>query len=695
MPTITVVKISPHVEAGVVKITRYFMDWAGGQVKDEKTLSEGGSYTWEVQWDEAPPYKLEFIPSGEYNFVGWRWRRPDGSLGPLQEDRVSYRLASYDIIAYFKSKATYTLILDKQGEGEVTNPGVDLPFPRTLTYHKWDVADIRCYPATGWYFDYFNVDGRRELGYIDNVGGLPMNALDLVMTANHTVICVFGKWLKIEGYLGSGSGYVDITMGDGTISRWSIYNRKAGEQVTLRATGMSGYVFDYYLVNGVKYTDNPLTFILQGDVRYEAYFKAPSPPPPEKVTLTITTTTGGTTSPGPGTYTYDKDSQVTVTAIPDNGYEFLSWGLNGYVSYNNPITVRMTKSLTLKAWFKPVSPPPQTFLLTISVSGNGTTDPAPGSYSHTAGTQVTVTAIPYTNYKFVKWKLTWSGGSSESTSNPITLTMDRDYTLVAFFEPITPKVTLTIATTTGGTTTPAPGTYQYNKGSQVTVTAIPDSGYQFDYWNVNGTKNTSNPITLTLNTDVTLTAYFKSVAPPPPEKVTLTIAVPEHGTTSPAPGTYQYNKGSQVTITAIPASGYEFWLWVINGINFTQNPITLTLNTDTIVVAYFRKVTPPPTGKGRLEVHAYADGREVAAQVSIDTSQYSTPFILDVSPGTYTLKATFYDQEQTKTVVVTEGQTTRVDFTFKAPPPAKAPFPWWIIGPLLFGTGALAAGRKR
>ncbi len=41
--------------------------------------------------------------------------------------------------------------------------------------------------------------------------------------------------------------------------------------------------------------------------------------------LTITAGSGGTTDPSPGTYTYNEGTEVTIRAIPDNGYEFSGW----------------------------------------------------------------------------------------------------------------------------------------------------------------------------------------------------------------------------------------------------------------------------------------------------------------------------------------------------------------------------------
>jgi len=68
--------------------------------------------------------------------------------------------------------------------------------------------------------------------------------------------------------------------------------------------------------------------------------------------------------------------------------------------------------------------------------------------------------------------------------------------------------TLTISASSGGTTIPAPGTYTYNYGSSVTVTPSATSGYVFSCWLLDGGMYYQNPITVTMDADHTLTAYF-------------------------------------------------------------------------------------------------------------------------------------------------------------------------------------------
>ncbi len=72
--------------------------------------------------------------------------------------------------------------------------------------------------------------------------------------------------------------------------------------------------------------------------------------------------------------------------------------------------------------------------------------------------------------------------------------------------------TLSISTTSGGTTSPAPGTYTYSYGEAVTVTATAYYGYGFDYWVLDGGMYMQNPIEITMDQPHTLEAHFKSTS---------------------------------------------------------------------------------------------------------------------------------------------------------------------------------------
>jgi parallel beta-helix repeat protein len=81
--------------------------------------------------------------------------------------------------------------------------------------------------------------------------------------------------------------------------------------------------------------------------------------------------------------------------------------------------------------------------------------------------------------------------------------------------PPPPTYSLTITTTVGGTTDPAPGTYTYTANSTVQVTAIPEANYLFDYWELDTINvGSANPYTVLMNKDHTLKAVYSLIPPP-------------------------------------------------------------------------------------------------------------------------------------------------------------------------------------
>jgi hypothetical protein len=113
---------------------------------------------------------------------------------------------------------------------------------------------------------------------------------------------------------------------------------------------------------------------------------------------------------------------------------------------------------------------------------------------------------------------------------------------------------LTITSTVGGTTNPLPGTYNYTEGSSLNVTAIPNPGYSFDYWLLDGEERTENPITMIINANHTLEAVFVDIPPEisiiSPENKTYPIKdVPLTFTVSESTSWIGYSLNSQKNVT--------------------------------------------------------------------------------------------------------------------------------------------------
>jgi len=184
----------------------------------------------------------------------------------------------------------------------------------------------------------------------------------------------------------------------------------------------------------------------------------------------------------------------------------------------------------------------QTYATTLQIetTTGGTTDPPPDLYFHLVGDVVSVLTIPDLDYEFEYWIF---NGVNVGPQNPIEILLDSNYTLQAVFAQITYHQ-LTITSTGGGTTDPAPGTHTYVNGTVVLVTALPDVGYSFDYWRLEGEVGTVNPIIILVAADGTLEAFFVDDIPPdigspvqdpsedvePYQNVTVTVSVTDLGT---------------------------------------------------------------------------------------------------------------------------------------------------------------------
>lgn len=145
--------------------------------------------------------------------------------------------------------------------------------------------------------------------------------------------------------------------------------------------------------------------------------------------------------------------------------------------------------------------------------------------------------------------------------------------------------TLSVSASPSGAGSVAPAGGEYEPGVQVTLTASPSSGYTFDYWS-GSASGTTPTTTVTMNSDKSLTAHFKSTA----QMYTLTISINPSAAGSVSPSGGEYESGDQITLTASPASGYIFdhWSGASSG---TASTITITMDSDKTVTANFKSAS--------------------------------------------------------------------------------------------------------
>ncbi|CAL2093767.1 putative repeat protein (TIGR02543 family)/predicted secreted protein (Por secretion system target) [Tenacibaculum sp. 190524A05c] len=492
--------------------------------------------------------ELTATPASGYQFDGWSGDAT-GTTNPLMITMD----ADKTVTAMF-SKIQRTLTLNATNGSVSTNPN-----PTGGTYDDGTSVVLTATPASGYQFD----------GWSGDASGTT-NPLTITMDADKTVTAIFSKIQRTltlnatNGSVSTNPNPVGGTYDDGT-------------SVQLTATPASGYQFDGWS-GDVTGTSNPVSITMDADKTVTAAFS------PIQRTLTVNVTGNGSVTPVSGT-TFNDGDTATLTATPDAGWEFVGWS-NDASGSTNPLTITMDADKVVTATFARIQR-----TLTINITGNGTVTPPNGSI-YNDGTVATVTATPASGYQFDGWS-----GDATGTTNPLTITMDADKTVTAIFSPI--QRTLTINATNGSVSTnPNPTGGTYDNGASVQLTATPDAGYQFDGWSGDAA-GTTNPLTITMDADKTVTAIFSKI------QRTLTInatngtvnvsnpfALKEVGVNGGKVNTQtgQFDDGTTIRLTAVPDSGYQFDGWSGDATG-TANPTDIVMDSDKTVTAMFSAVT--------------------------------------------------------------------------------------------------------
>ena len=325
-----------------------------------------------------------------------------------------------------------------------------------------------------------------------------------------------------------------------------------GDNVTLTATPSSTtYEFAGWDDGN---TENPRHITVTGDASYTAVFN--------EVGVTMYSVTASVNPEGAGTVTgtgtFEAGTTITLTANANPGYTFSHWQ-DGTTT--NPRSVTVTDNLVFTAYFTH-----NQYIITVVASpAAGGVVGGGGSFYY--GNYATLTATANTGYEFQGW-------SDGSTENPHQVLVTGNATYTATFSTSGStyyNVSAYVSPAGSGTVN---GTGSFPAGTTITLTAVANSGYVFDHWNDG---STTNPRTVTVNSNMSFTAYFTS------GQYTITAnASPAAGGTVTGGGSYPY--GASVTLTATPNSGYSFLQWSDGN---TSNPRTVTVTGNATYTALF------------------------------------------------------------------------------------------------------------
>ncbi len=487
--------------------------------------SGGGSYT------AGSLATVSATPNAGYQFVNWTENGGQVSTSASYSFTVS---ASRTLVANFTQSPVITTSSNPPAGGSTSGGGA---------YTPGSTATVTATPNSGYQF----------VNWTENGGQVSTStSYSFTVSASRTLVANFTLNPVIATSSNPPAG--GSTSGGGSYA--------PGTTATVTATPNSGYQFVNWTENGGQVsTSASYSFTVTASRTLVANFTlnpviATSSNPPA----------GGSTSGGGS---YAPGTTATVTAAPNGGYQFVNWTENGAVVSNSSsysFTVTADRSLVANFVQTPVQ-----YTITATAGACGTTT---GSGTYDAGSTATVIATASSGCQFVNWT---ENGAPVSPSASYSFTVTSSRTLVANFT-LNPVIATSANPPAGGSTS---GGGSYVPGTTATVTATPNSGYQFVNWTENGAPvSTSASYSFTVTTSRTLVANFTL------NPVIATSSNPPAGGSTSGGGSYA--PGTTATVVATPSTCYQFTSWTENGAQVsTSASYSVTVNTSRTLVANF------------------------------------------------------------------------------------------------------------
>lgn len=228
--------------------------------------------------------------------------------------------------------------------------------------------------------------------------------------------------------------------------------------------------------------DNPLSFVVGGDVSLTAYFETRY-----IITLNYDSTLGSASF-------YWDNNNVVLEATPNSSGQFIGWYINSNpLSVLNPYTYTPTGDVTIEARFGRV------YTITDSVSGQGYIQYTRGQDQN----DVVFSVIAGSNWHFVKYIV----NGTEYTTNPLSLHLTQNITITAVFEENN-RYHISVSSDFPYGSFYLSDNDVYD-GTTVTIWARPFPDYNFVRWQDG---ETSNPRQITVTSNVTLIAEYQRVS---------------------------------------------------------------------------------------------------------------------------------------------------------------------------------------
>ena len=454
---------------------------------------------------------LTATPAAGNLFTSWSGSA-SGSVNPL----TVVVNANLNIVANFSAAPARTLTITTNGPGTVTKS------PDKLTYLNGETVTLTAVPNANASF----------LGWGGALTGAT-TPTTLVMDGDKTVTATFAENIYTLTLAPGPNGSITASP-----NKPAYYQN---EVVTLTAVPAPGYRLVAW-GDDLSGSTNPATLVMTKNSTVSATFVLD-----ESYTVDVNWVGNGIVVKDPDQPNYTPGQQVTLTAFPLAGAEFVGW--SGDLTGNqNPAVITVDGDKTITATFAAAG----VYSLTIVTPTNGTVQVDPVRTLYAPGEQVTLTAVPNLGYIFSAW-----GNDATGTANPLVLTMDGNKTVSAVFE-VAPIYTVNVTSAGNGSVAVDPPGTQFTAGTQITLTATPDEGFYFDGWRgdlISG----SNPHLLTVDGNKNIVAHFSDRPPVQSDDFAGCAIDPMWTWVDPlGQATYQMT-GTQAKLTVPPDQDYQIW----------------------------------------------------------------------------------------------------------------------------------------
>lgn len=419
-------------------------------------------------------------------------------------------------------------------------------------------------------------------------------------------------YINVDAYPAT-AGYV---VGAGTFPK--------GTRHSITAAPIDGYHFVHWKNSkGILVSTNlQYDLIVDSDETYTAYFEL-NAPQTYKVTVNTTPSGKGTAS-GAGVYQVGQIATIvpspaqgwkvgTVSAsdgnITDNGDG--TWS----VVVNQDVTVTVTFVEAIRYFTFSVIANANGLVRYKDIQGLWSSWAAQHEVTAPEKTIVTIEGKADSGYEFENW-ISPTGATLPNNANNIIVEegLNRKTYTAYFKEAHTPPTEFNFSLRCGlggnvryKTANSSWSAWSINidgleftAGTLVYFEAQPESGYQFDKWNVNGDEVFEISSSIEINQVTRIEGYFSKI---PITNHNVTITANANGKCKYKVGSGSYSEakvshsvsvadGDVLEVLAVSDNGFAFSKWTINESDFTDNPYTQSIHDDLSLSCTFVEIPP-------------------------------------------------------------------------------------------------------